>query len=202
MQKYFKLSGYSLTLFTAIILMASCNNGGNEKKGSENSGTDSGKKSSGTEQVQPKKMALIGTLDTLYIDRQAFDTITGNPKLAFSFTFTTADKLTLAGWIYHSVKKSYDSLPNMTLENSNASVSTYDNKTYFGNVVISAADFAKIQKKLMNASMKYVLFAPEKLGNNIKYKVFVSDKSSGFKEVVFVATPTDADLNPSPPKDY
>jgi hypothetical protein len=48
--------------------------------------------------------------------------------------------------------------------------------------------------------MKYVLFAPEKRGNNIKYTIFVSDRFSNSKATILVVGTTGADANPSPPK--
>jgi len=191
MRRQFNLLGFSLILFTAFALVVSCT-GADDKKPAE---------VSTNEVALPASTAFTpGVLDTLYIGRTAFDTIQGNRKIAYSFIFKAADKLTLAGWVFQGSK--YDSLPNMELMNGNPSGQPYDYNTYFGSVIISQTDFAKIRQALTNAAMQYVLFAPRKQGNNIEYDILVSDVPSFKAEMtILVITPTGALANPSPPKE-
>lgn len=194
MRRHFIFSGYSFFFLLTFFLLVSCKDDDKDTKTND---------VSMTEAKGPITNALTtGSLDTLYIERSAFDNIQGNVKLAFSFTFKVPDTLTLHGWIYRGNQIQYDSLPNMILKNTNASGYTYTIGTYFGNVVITVPDYARIKSALNNPAMKYVLFAPQPDGNNIMYKIFVSDKLSETKETILVVTPTGADANPSPPKNY
>ena len=178
-------------------MIVACSN--DEKKNDSGSATD-------TTTAEPKKAAAAGltsgSLDTLYIGRAAFDTINNGSKLVFSFTFTPTDELTLHGWLFKGAgTKEFDSLPNIKLQNGGASRYTYGMGTYFGNVVLKSNDYNKLKIALNDATIKYVVFAPIKYGDNIGYKVCVSRDDPGLISVATV-DPIDAELNPSPPKNY
>ena len=196
MSKYFKLWKYYLLLLPINFLIVACSN--DDKKNDSGSATD-------TTTADPKKAAAgltSGSLDTLYIGRAAFDTINNGSKLVFSFTFTPTDELTLHGWLFKGAgTKEFDSLPNIKLQNGGASRYTYGMGTYFGNVVLKSNDYNKLKIALNDATIKYVVFAPIKYGDNIGYKVCVSRDDPGLISVATV-DPIDAELNPSPPKNY
>jgi hypothetical protein len=155
----------------------------------------------GNQAVKTVTNALTsGTLDTLYVERAAFDSINGNSRIVFSFVFKTADSLTLHGWLQKG--SNFDSLPGIIMKNKSASPYTYGVGTYFGNVVISPPNFAHIKNALNNTTWTHVLFAPYKLGNNIKYKVLVSNDAMNTQIGILVTSETGGDANPSPPKNY
>src|SRR4249920_2635949 len=94
MSKYFKQSKLLLFTFFILMLAASCEDKGKkEEPGSpaviENEDAGKGKEA----------LFTGGKLDTLYIDRAAFDSIQ-NAKIVFSFTFAGPDSLTMHGWLY------------------------------------------------------------------------------------------------------
>ena len=88
------------------------------------------------------------------------------------------------------------------MANSKASKDyTYGIGTYFGNLDLSSDVYAKLKRALRDADIKYVVFAPYKLGNNIGYKICVTKDNMSIMTVMGVVDPVaDADLNPSPPK--
>jgi hypothetical protein len=184
MYKHIKLTTNFLLLCFAFLLLFSCNNAKEEKP----------------DEKAPPAAALLtpGRLDTLYIERQTFDNLQMGTKLFFSYTFKAADSLTLHGWVLKQGNK-FDSLPNIKLKNTNASPLTYGVGTYFGNIIVTSTEFNKIKTALIPA-MNYVLFAPVLQGNNISYRIFVSDKLFTPKAQILVIAATGAVANPSPPK--
>jgi hypothetical protein len=199
MSKYLKQS--KLLSFTYFILMlaASCEN--KEKKDEPGSSAVIENADVGKGKVMSSFTG--GKLDTLYIGRAAFDTIQ-NAKIVFSFTFAGPDSLTMHGWLYKpggGPHKEFDSLPNFKLANSKASNYTYGIETYFGNLILSSDVYAKLKIALNDAAIKYVVFAPYKLGNNIGYKICVTKDNMSIMSVMADVDPVpDSDLNPSPPK--
>ncbi len=191
MHKHVNFTRVPYLLYAFILLfIASCN--GNE---------DTKKNTATPVAATPQQTASLnpGTLDTLYIERQAFDTLGNGAKLVFSFTFKAVDTLTLHGWLVKG--PNFDSLPNLKLKNWHTSSYSYGVGIYFGNVVLRNQEIVKIKSSL-NSNSNYVLFAPYLLGNNIMYRIYVSDKLHGPKDQILVISPTGADANPSPPKSY
>jgi hypothetical protein len=198
MNKYFKQSKLLLLTFFVLMLAASCEN--KEKK--DESGNAAVIGNVDTDKGNAKSSFTGGRLDTLYIDRGAFDTIQ-NAKIFFSFTFAGPDSLTMHGWQYKGggPHKDFDSLPNFKLANSKASDYAYGIETYFGNLIFPSNIYTKLKIALNDAAIKYVVFVPYKLGNNIGYKVCVTKDDMRTKSVMAVVVPLpDSDLNPSPPK--
>ncbi len=189
MQKFFRPTRYPVLIIFAILLLSACNSNKEEKKDGDE-----------VTIAPPKTNALTaGSLDTLYVERKAFDDLQGNPKLIYSFVFTSPDTLTLHGWID---KSPFDSLPNMKLKYFNRSTTeSYGLGTYFGNVILRSVDVVKI-KAALTPTMNYVIFSPKLLGNNIKYEILVTDKLRNQKAAILVVSATGADANPSPPKTY
>jgi len=181
--------------------MASCNNGGDEKKGTENSVADSRKNTSGTEQVQPKAMALTGTLDNLWVGASEFNALP-NKKLVFSFTFRTNDTLTLHGWFCKGLvcTGSYDTGPAIKLIKGKASAESYGPEVYFGNVILQGGDVHDIQK-ILGTKYKYVVFVPKNTGGFINYRIYVTNDNPALVKA-FTSVDTEVDANPSPPKNY
>ncbi len=188
MRRYFKLTSYSFILFAAIILIASCNNGGDEKKGTENSVEDTSKKTPEVKQEQPKAIAIAGTLDNLWADASEFKKLP-NKKLVFSFTFRTNDTLTLYGWTCKGVicTGAYDTDPAIKLTKGQAANESYGPEVYFGNVILQGSEVHDIQKKL-GATYTYVV-------------IFVSNDNPALVKT-FTSVDTGIDANPSPPKNY
>jgi hypothetical protein len=201
MYRYFKLTGYSFILFTAMLLVASCNNGGDEKKGTDNSGTDSSKNTAGKKQVQPKATALTGTLDNLWIEAAAFNALP-NKKISFCFAFRTNDTLTLYGWTCKGLvcTGSYDTDPAIKLKKGMSSGESYGPEVYFGNVMLYHGGVHDIQKVLGN-KYQYVVFVPKNTDGFISYKVYVTNDDPTHVKA-FTSVDTDVELNPSPPKNW
>ena len=95
MDRYFKQSKLLLFAYFILCLAASC--GTEEKKEEPNDTAVTQNADAGKGKVEPA--FTEGKLDTLYIEREAFDTIP-NAKILFSFTFAGPDSLTLHGWLY------------------------------------------------------------------------------------------------------
>jgi len=200
MSKYFKQS--KLLLFTYFILMLAVSCETTEKKDEPGSPADVENGDTGKGKVVSSFTG--GRLDTLYIDKKVFDTIQ-SAKILFSFTFVGPDSLTMHGWLDKPGggpnHKEFDSLPNFKLANSKASSYTYGIGTYFGNLILSSAAYAKLKQALNDAAIKNVVFAPFKLGNNIGYKICVTKGDMSIMSEVAVVDPVpDSELNPSPPK--
>lgn len=175
---------------TVCFILASCKDKDDKK---EDAKQDLSEKTGPVSEI-----LTTGSLDTLFIERQAFDTIGNGSKLVFSFTFKNTDTLTLHGWVQKQGNK-FDSLPNIKLKNLRAGGLTYGVNKYFGNIILTPSEYNKIKVALI-PQMNFVLFAPFLSGNNIAYRVFVSDKIKGEKEQILVINPTGAVANPSPPK--
>jgi hypothetical protein len=184
MQRYVSLNRVFLLCFVLLLAIVSCTNDDKDKKSAEPASTSK-------ETASP---LVAGYLDTLIIDRQAFDSVQNGSKIVFSFVFTSTDKPTLGGWILKG--NDFDTDPNWVLTNSNPSTVNYSNGIYFGNVVLQPQEFNKIKSALSNH--KFIVFAPYLDGKHIGYKIFLSPTT-------FIADKTVAavaDANPSPPKTY
>ncbi len=180
----------SILLFIALFFISSCNSNTEEEKKQDNATI-----------TPPKTESLTtGALDTLYIEKSAFENIQGSqPKLVFSFIFTNPDTLTLHGWLY---KNPFNQQPDMKLKYFNRAVNiNYGIGNYFGNVVLLPTDIARI-KQALTPAMNYVLFAPKLDGNTIKYEILVTDKLRVSKDAILVVSAIGVDANPSPPKNY
>jgi len=206
MRMYLKLPGYSLFFLTVILFMASCNNGGDEKKAAENSVADTSKKAPEMSQEQPKAkaMSIAGYLDYLYIPAAEFMNL---PKanLVFSFAFRTNDTLTLYGWSCDApvgiCTGKYRDSPNIKLEKGKPTGIAYGPEVYFGNIVVQKKGVKDIQDKF--PGYKYVVFVPVNNGGFITYEINVTNDPPNPPDIKALAlTTTGIIANPSPPKDY
>ncbi len=171
MLKSFFLRNYTLFFFTVVIATVSCNEANTDKNKLDGSTEISGAKSEVT-----TALLTSGLLDTLWITRATFLALP-NAKLVFSFVFGTNDTLTLHGWsIKGAGTKQFDSLPNIKLKKGRPGALPYGNGTYFGNVLLGTGDVNQIQTKLNTVpGATHVVFAPQKYGNNIGYKIYLTD---------------------------
>lgn len=203
MLKSIFLRNYTFFFFTIVIAIVSCNDGNTDKNKLDDSTKISSAKPGGVAAAS----LTGGFLDTLWVTRATFLALT-NAKLVFSFVFGTNDTLTLHGWsIKGGGPTQFDPLPNIKLQKGRPGVLPYGNGTYFGNVLLGTGDVNKIQVKLNAApSAAYVVFAPQKYGNNIGYKIYLCDYNPSGPAVLKVDAlpPTDSGIeaNPSPPKNY
>lgn len=197
MQTKTNFGRYSLLFFFLVLLFTACNSNSEEKKDEKEMSAE----------PSPIKNGLTGgTLDTLSVAISDISTYLQpqGAKLVFSFTFETADKLTLHGWAVKPTQ--FDSLPNIKLKNYFTGPLSYGVNTYFGNIVLGQSDIAEINNKIrQNPTMKYILFAPDKIVKNyVVYRIILTDKLRVSKDdaLVVAAVSTDAYANPSPPKTY
>lgn len=186
MQRYLSLNRVILLCFVLLLAIISCTDDEKDKKSTETE--------SASNEAAAKSVA--GYLDTLIIDRQAFDSVQLGSKIVFSFVFTSTDKPTLGGWILKG--NNFDTDPNWMLSNGNPSTMKYSNGIYFGDIVLQPQDFNKI-KIALTANHKTVVFVPFPDGKHIMYKIFLSTTAVANKRMLTV-DPTDAIANPSPPK--
>lgn len=194
----FKLKICQLLIVFFVFTVASCNE---EKSNSD--GTALNNESGNTDPSSTTEVALLvsGKLDSLWVDSTAFAALP-NRKLVMSFVFGENDTLTLHGWSQNNGAKEFDSLPNMKLKKGIASKLTYGNGTYFGNISLKQNDINQIQNALRDNKAQYVVFAPQKYGNNIGYKIYVGTENPATLIKILGVTDTGTEANPSPPKNY
>lgn len=146
---------------------------------------------------------LSGTLDTLWVDRDKFLSLT-NDKIIFSFLIGKTNNLLLSGWDPKGwpFKHKYDSIPVLTLSQGKADrLMIIGSGTYLGNIVLK--DIGKIQTKLKNApSQLFVIFAPSITSGNITYKILFGTELQSFAKKSFAVIESDYDANPTPPHEY
>ena len=195
-----------LFLLFAVAFLNACNSSDNKE--GENTTSPTTASSSSTSESTPstasasKVVALTGYLDTLWIEADTFKKLP-NKKLVFSFAFRDPDTLTLYGWYCRGVicNGSYDNKidPDIKLKKGRQGSVTYGPNVTFGNIILSQVK--KVQDKI-GTKYKYVIFAPERYGDFIKYVIYVSTDDP--KQLIQVLTldPTGVDANPSPPKTY
>lgn len=188
--RLFFLRNFWFLFVATVILLWACNNGNIDKPKPIQ------------EPVATSQTAVMtgGMLDTLKVDSAAFAALPDG-KLIFSFVFEANDVLTMHGWILKKVVKNYDSLPNIKLLKMATSTLPYGIGTYFGSTILGNGAVNHIQKALKDNQAQLVLFAPQKLGNNIAYKILVA-KTDPTKMFVVTTVNTGIDVNPSPPKNF
>ena len=196
MRKRFKLSNIALFL---IVLLSSCNDDG--KKGDDtvsanSAATTSSSPSANTVADQPK--ALAGALDILVAERTVFTNLNPGTKIVYCHSFGTDRRVHMSGWVLQG--NTFPGNP-MPLENGAPSSITYNDNTFFGNVVLMPGDFNKIRNALIgDPNLQYVLFLPKIVDTYfIGYSIYTSvAKSTTISESL---APT-AEANPSPPRIY
>lgn len=198
MTKQFLLQKAATIFFLFLFIMIGCNSGSDKNTTTNSASKDS---NMGTPEAVavPALPILSGYLDTLYVDSLNFSTL--NKDMAvFAFYAGQNDTLTLHGWYAKGLFNKFDSLPNIQLAQGRASTVTYGNGTYFRNVVLS--DINEIKRLLKTKKAKYVLFAPQKSGNIINYKIYLSNDDPKALVKSFAVIPTGIETNPTPPKQY
>jgi len=147
----------------------------------------------------PAAALIGGTLDTLWIASTDFP---ANPeKIIFTFTIDQNDKLKLHGWKVKNGPIEFDLTPNYRLINAGQhNGGTYGPNMYFGSLVLQQNDVARIINKIRQGHYTKVLFVPYVDNGHIGYKIFVGKDDQ--KMSILVVDPTNADANPSPPKNY
>jgi hypothetical protein len=192
MNKYFKLN---IVVFF-ICFIASCANDTSTNTTGTDSGTATSTSTNATDAVaKSEPHPLSGTLDILIAPRKAFTDLGMSTKLVYSHNFGTDGKVHLKGWVL--VGNNFPG-PTMPLQNGGASNETFDQDTYFSNVVLSPADFNKIRNSLLgDTNLQFVLFLPYKVDTYfVGYHIYTSI-TSAFSTPGLAAT---AEANPSPPR--
>lgn len=199
MKKVLFLKVYAAILMLTLFVLASCNENDMEKNNGESAGNTTEKNTAATTS-QPAPTFISGTLDTLWTDSLSFTKL-DKAKAYFAFYAGTNDTLTLHGWKAGGlVPGGYNTPPDIKLLKGRASTINYGADTYFGNVLLK--DVSDIQKKLKTYKAKYVLFAPEKNGAYISYKIFLTNDTPPALIKTFAIINTGSEANPSPPKTY
>ncbi|MGB3008332.1 MAG: hypothetical protein WBC06_17585 [Chitinophagaceae bacterium] len=204
MDNYSKLNGYSLLICITLFLIASCNNGGDEKKVAANGGADTISKTIEVKEESSKAMSIAGTLDNLWVTKSDFNKLDKDKKVVFSFTFQPNDTLTLYGWsckgALGNCNGTYYTNPDIMLKKGISSGVTYGPKVFFGNIILRK----NTVKKIVNGfnTYTYVVFVPENNSGFITYKIYVTNDDPTKSIKPFVLEPTLEEANPSPPKDY
>jgi len=202
MHKHFNLK--SIFLFLSVIFFASsCND--EEKKNDDTANaaaSTAAATSTNTATVpQPKKTALTGVLDNLWVKAADFKTLKNSKKVVFSFTFRDPDILTLWGWQCHddNCTDNFSDNPDLKLNKGKPSSANYGPNVIFGNIVILKDGVKPIKDKLGNI-YQYVVFVPYNDGDYIRYKIFITkdDPSATLTEANL--EDTGIETNPSPPK--
>lgn len=195
------LSKKNFFLFAVTILVsAGCNNENTDKTEPAKPAVTDTVKSSSEPAYKKAAFAFPGKLDTLYAVDTSFLKVP-NGKTVFAFTFGADDTLTLHGWDAKGVfQNGFDSIPDIALIKGHPSKLDYGPGTYFGNVILN--DAKEIKKLLKKTKTKYVLFAPEKIGEHISYNIFLSNDDPALIKTFFAPIPTNISANPSPPKKY
>ncbi len=197
MKKQLFLKVFSFILMLTVFVLASCNENAGGKNNTA-SATNTGEKN--TAATTPPVAFISGTLDTLWTDSLSFTKLK-KAKAYFAFYAGTNDTFTLHGWEASGlIPGSYNTPPDIKLVKGRASTITFGTDTYFGNVLLK--DVSDIQKKLKTNNAKYVLFAPEKNGAYISYKIFLTNDTPPALIKTFAIINTGSEANPSPPKTY
>ena|ERR1700741_4240107 len=198
MRRYFKLSNIALFL-SFIVLLSSCTDDG--KKDDDTSSINSAATTSSspsTSTIADQAKALTGTLDILVAERKVFTDLNPGTKIVYSHSFGTDGRVHMSGWVLQG--NTFPGNP-MALQNGAPSNITYNDNTFFGNVVLMPADFNKIRNALIgDPNLKYVLFLPKIVDTYfIGYSIYTSVASS--TPLTESLAPT-SEANPSPPKTY
>ena len=197
MKKYFKLN---IVVFFSFIWFISC---ADDTDKTDTTSTDSTTATStsantNTAVAQGEPHPFAGKLDILVAPRKAFTDLGNGTKLVYSHNFGADGKVHLKGWVL--VGNTFPGTA-MELQNGSPSNESYDDKTYFSNVVLHPNEFNKIKNSLLgDPNLQFVLFLPYKVDTYfIAYHVYTSITSAFSGDQQLVAT---ADANPSPPKVY
>jgi hypothetical protein len=145
---------------------------------------------------------IVGPLDTLFIESSTFDSAKG--PTVFSFAFRGKDTLTLYGWNDkpgNGKKPIFNNDPDIKLLKGRASNLSYGPNVIFGNLVLTKKDIRDIKTVIGNKPSKYVLFAPEKDGQSIVYKIYVTNDDP-MALAKMAPEPTEVKANPTPPKPW
>ena len=186
-----------LSFFTIIvILLASCNDGAADK----NTAAAATESSAPNAQAAPAAAIIGGVLDTLFVDSLTFTKL-DNGKVVFSFTYRQNDTLTLHGWDAKGIcGDGFNASPDIRLIKGRPGTVSYGPDIYFSNVVLQGKDVKDIKSLLKVHKAQYVVFAPQKLGEHILYKIFLSKENPAILVKILTVIPTDTEANPSPPK--
>ena len=196
MRKHFKLRSIALFL---IVLLSSCNDDGEkvDDAGSTNSATTTSS-STTTNTVADQPKALEGFLDILIAERKVFTDLNPGTKIVYSHSFGADGKVHMSGWVLQGNTFPGNAMP---LQNGVPSNITYNDNTFFGNVVLMPADFNKIRNALIgDPNLQYVLFLPRIVDTYfIGYGIYPS--VTKLTSITAGLAPT-AEANPSPPRLY
>lgn len=204
MKKYFNLK--SIILFLSVIFfMSSCKD--DDKKNDDTNATNSAPNTNTAPSTntaaaaEPKKAALTGTLDNLWVLGTEFKKLKDKKKVVFSFTFRDPDTLTLWGWQCQNNNCTDNFLdpPDLKLSKAKPSGKSYGPNVIFGNVVI-LKDGVKPIKDWIDKGYLNVVFVPYNDGEYIRYKIYVTNDDPRAALTALNLEDTGIETNPSPPK--
>jgi len=201
MSKHFNLKGIALFL-SVISFMSSCSD---DKKSEATTNTVASTTTAASTNnaiaEAPKKAALTGSLDNLWIEAKKFSALKDNKKVVFSFTFRDPDLLTLWGWQCqnNNCTDNFPDPPPLKLEKWSSSGESYGPNVIFGNVVIFKENVRPI-KDWIDKGYKNLVFVPYNDGDYIRYKINVTKDDFKAGLTTFTLEDTGFETNPSPPK--
>lgn len=196
MEKQIFLLKYCVIFLFSLVLATGCNN---EEKKNDNPPLTDNKNKKDEVKEPPTSNFISGILDTLVISATNFKKLTKN-KASFIFYLGGLDTVTLHGWENKGGTIQYNTPPDVRLIKGNPSGLTYGLGTYFGNVNLGKVN--KIITDINSNNATHVLFAPQKIGSHVGYKIFLSKDDPFTLAHLFAIIPTGEEANPSPPRNY
>jgi hypothetical protein len=195
MNKYFKLNIVVFICF--ICTFSSCSDDKSTTTTTDSTAATGISPNTNTGVAQGEPHPLSGNLDILVAPRAAFTDLNPGTKLVYSHNFGSDGKPHLKGFV---LVGTVFSGTTMELQNGTPSNETYDNDTYFSNVVLHPGEFNKVRNELIrDPNWQYVLFLPYKVDTYfVGYHLYPS-VTSAFTSQAFAPV---ADANPSPPRTY
>jgi hypothetical protein len=199
MKKLFFVKKYTVLLLMTGFLSSGCNNPSDNGDSAEQAKAADSVETA-AEPASTAAALLSGTLDSLWVDSLTFTKLGNNPAV-FSFYVGGLDTLTLHGWAGKGIcKTSYTPYPDITLYKGKPSPASYGPGTYLGNVILDKNSVKNIIKVLKDSAAQYVLFAPQRSGAYINYKIYLSKEYPTILVKTRAIIDPNASTNPSPPK--
>lgn len=196
MKKYLFFRKYPVHFFIVLLLSAGCNN----DKEADNAATPEPVKTAESASQPPPVTAGLtaGILDTLWITATDFKKLDKN-KALFIFYFGNQDTVSLNGWKDKGGSNQFNTNPDVRLTKGRPDqVLTYGPGTYFGNLVLT--DVNQLINKINSSNAVEVIFAPQKLGSHVYYKIYLSTEPHMVTPKIMPLIDPNAEANPSPPK--
>lgn len=197
MRKFFQSVTFLLVTALFTVVLFSCNSGGDKQAGTVPPPA-----------IDDSIIEFTGKLDTLLLRRTQFDSASLK-QVAMVFLFEASGSPNLHGWSLKANGKDFDTTggPVWKLTRHKPSNISYDQSTYFGNVVLLKKQMQKIKDSL-KADHQWIVFCPViDQNNHIGYRVLLgktlpvsAEHRTG--DAIMSYEDPGVEANPSPPKGY